>query len=108
MPGVPLILLGNKADLEGKREVAIVISTLVIMLVQVERERGEALAREHSMAFLETSARTGVNVAQVSFFHSPHQHHLQQQLTVLNRSGLSQSGGNNPGPECQGRRPEKL
>ena len=69
LPGVPLILLGNKADLEGKREVAIVISTLVIMLVQVERERGEALAREHSMAFLETSARTGVNVAQVSFFH---------------------------------------
>ena len=108
LPGVPLILLGNKADLEGKREVAIVISTLVIMLVQVERERGEALAREHSMAFLETSARTGVNVAQVSFFHSPHQHHLQQQLTVLNRSGFSQSGGNNPGPECQGRRPEKL
>ena len=82
MPGVPLILLGNKADLEGKREVAIVISTLVIMLVQVERERGEALAREHSMAFLETSARTGVNVAQVSFFHSPHQHHLQQQFNL--------------------------
>ena len=71
MPGVPLILLGNKADLDSKREVAIVISTLVIMLAQVERERGEALAREQSMAFLETSARTGVNVAQAS---SPHPH----------------------------------
>lgn len=70
LPGLPLILLGNKADLEGKREVVIVISTMVIMLVlQVERERGEALAREHSMAFLETSARTGVNVAQAV---SPH------------------------------------
>ena len=66
LPGVPLILLGNKADLESKREVAVVILTLVIMLVQVERERGEALAREQSMAFLETSARTGVNVAQVT------------------------------------------
>ena len=71
LPGVPLILLGNKADLESKREVAVVISTLVIMLAQVERERGEALAREQSMAFLETSARTGVNVAQVT---SPHRH----------------------------------
>ena len=70
LPGLPLILLGNKADLECKREVVIVISAMVITFVlQVERERGEALAREHSMAFLETSARTGVNVAQVS---SPH------------------------------------
>ena len=66
MPGVPLILLGNKADLEGKREVGFAISAMVIMMVQVERERGEALAREHSMAFLETSARTGANVAQAS------------------------------------------
>ena len=68
LPGLPLILLGNKADPEGKREVVvIVISTMAIMMVlQVERERGEALAREHSMAFMETSARTGVNVAQVS------------------------------------------
>ena len=70
LPGLPLILLGNKADLEGKREVVIVISAMVITFVlQVERERGEALAREHSMAFLETSARTGVNVAQAA---SPH------------------------------------
>ena len=84
LPGVPLILLGNKADLESKREVGNVISTMVIRLVQVERERGEALAREHSMAFLETSARTGANVAQAS---SPH-HPSKYPSTVLNQLAL--------------------
>ena len=39
---------------------------VLITVVQVPRERGEILARQHSMAFMETSARTGVNVAQVS------------------------------------------
>ena len=41
-------------------------SRVLITVVQVPRERGELLARQHSMAFMETSARTGVNVAQVS------------------------------------------
>ena len=41
-------------------------SRVLITVVQVPRERGEILARQHSMAFMETSARTGVNVAQVS------------------------------------------
>ena len=137
MPGVPLILLGNKVDLEDKREVTspfvsipldsnksakvspkdvftlwrnleflyfskrqffiledkqckkmwskmtLVRHSFILpctpafennnfttrvptTLVQVPRERGELLARQHSMAFMETSARTGVNVAQVS------------------------------------------
>ena len=42
------------------------LNSQLIMVVQVPRERGELLARQHSMAFMETSARTGVNVAQVS------------------------------------------
>ena len=41
-------------------------SRVLTTVVQVPRERGELLARQHSMAFMETSARTGVNVAQVS------------------------------------------
>ena len=42
------------------------LNSQLITVVQVPRERGELLARQHSMAFMETSARTGVNVAQVS------------------------------------------
>lgn len=47
---VERILVGNKADLVEERGRA------------VSREEGEQLAKRHKMRFLETSAKTGVNV----------------------------------------------
>jgi Ras-related protein Rab-2A len=44
-------LVGNKKDLENKR--------------QVSFEEGEALANEHGLMFLETSAKTAYNVEEV-------------------------------------------
>ncbi|XP_068673130.1 ras-related protein Rab-26-like [Montipora foliosa] len=45
---VIIMLLGNKADLTKERVVT--------------REQGEQLAKTHNVAFMETSARTGLNV----------------------------------------------
>lgn len=46
--GVERLLLGNKCDMEAKR--------------QVQREQAEKLAREHRIRFFETSAKSSVNV----------------------------------------------
>lgn len=43
---IPIILVGNKADLP----------------VKVASEQGEQFAREHRMPFIESSAKTGLNV----------------------------------------------
>jgi len=45
---VERMILGNKADMEDKRVVS--------------KERGEAIAREHNIKFLETSAKTNINI----------------------------------------------
>ncbi|XP_028264025.1 ras-related protein Rab-37-like [Parambassis ranga] len=45
---VVIMLLGNKADMSGERA--------------IRRDEGERLAREYSVPFMETSAKTGVNV----------------------------------------------
>lgn len=45
---VEKMILGNKCDMDDKR--------------QVSKERGESIAREHSIPFLETSAKTNINV----------------------------------------------
>jgi Ras-related protein Rab-2A len=45
-----VVLVGNKRDLEDQRQVA--------------REEGEAFARNHGLLFIETSAKTGSNVAE--------------------------------------------
>lgn len=42
------MLLGNKSDCGSDRE--------------IKREDGERLAREYNVAFMETSAKTGLNV----------------------------------------------
>lgn len=47
------MLVGNKCDMEDKRCIA--------------RGRGEALAREHGIPFLETSAKSNVNVEKAFF-----------------------------------------
>nr|XP_045617721.1 ras-related protein Rab-37-like [Procambarus clarkii] len=45
---VVIMLIGNKCDVNGERV--------------VRREDGERLAREYNVAFMETSAKTGLNV----------------------------------------------
>jgi len=45
---VERMILGNKADMEDKRVVS--------------KERGEGIAREHNISFLETSAKTNINI----------------------------------------------
>lgn len=45
---IPFLLLGNKADLEGSRE--------------VESREGEELAKTFQCEYMETSAKTGLNV----------------------------------------------
>ncbi|XP_046577638.1 ras-related protein Rab-37-like isoform X1 [Haliotis rubra] len=45
---VVIMLLGNKADIAGERV--------------IRREDGERLAKEYGVAFMETSAKTGMNV----------------------------------------------
>ena len=47
---VTVILIGNKKDLDDKR--------------QVSFEEGEAFAKEHGLMFLETSAKTALNVVE--------------------------------------------
>jgi Ras-related protein Rab-10 len=42
------MILGNKCDMDDKR--------------QVPKDRGEAIAQEHKIAFLETSAKSNINV----------------------------------------------
>ena len=48
---VILILVGNKADLEEKRE--------------VEKEEGEEMAAEYNIPFFESSAQSGLNIKSV-------------------------------------------
>uniref|UniRef100_A0A3Q3VU11 Ras-related protein Rab-13 n=1 Tax=Mola mola TaxID=94237 RepID=A0A3Q3VU11_MOLML len=51
--GVSRMLLGNKCDIEAKRKVS--------------RETGEKLAKDHSIRFFETSAKSSINVEEVSW-----------------------------------------
>ena len=60
---VIIMLVGNKTDLQDKR--------------QVTTEEGEKKAKELNVMFIETSAKSGYNVKQVS------PHHLSPLLTNL-------------------------
>ena len=56
---VERMILGNKADMEDKR---VVRSPFLDQVgfdfdLQVSKERGESIAREHNISFLETSAK---------------------------------------------------
>lgn len=42
------MILGNKCDMDDKR--------------MITKERGEAIAREHGIRFLETSAKANINI----------------------------------------------
>ena len=50
-PSMAVMLIGNKSDLEHRRAVT--------------TKEGEDFAREHNLVFLETSAKTAINVESV-------------------------------------------
>ena len=63
---IPIVLVGNKSDLEAER--------------QVSREDGEKLAREWGCPFYEASAKTGHNVEEV-FMDVAHQIYQSSEYT---------------------------
>jgi len=65
---IQIILIGNKKDLEDKR--------------QVQTEEGQALADKNGLLFLETSAKTAVNVSE-AFINS-----AQKILEMIQKTGI--------------------
>lgn len=51
---IPIVLVGNKCDLEDERAVG--------------KEEGQKLARQWNCTFMETSAKLKINVSEVSYF----------------------------------------
>ncbi|KAI1386663.1 ras-domain-containing protein [Hypoxylon trugodes] len=75
----PMVVVGNKCDLESERE--------------VPRQDGEALAKQFGCPFVETSAKSRTNVDKAFF-------DLVREIRHYNRnmSGLPTGGGGNGGP----------
>lgn len=74
---VPMILVGNKCDLEDERVVG--------------KEQGQNLARQwNNCAFLESSAKSKINVLDVST-HTNKETVVRRQTCLLNRSLVSSS-----------------
>lgn len=71
----PIIVVGNKCDLEQER--------------QVSYEEGQELARRFGCKFIETSARTRVNVDNAFY-------DIVREIRKYNRDMSSGSGGGNP------------
>lgn len=70
---VEKMILGNKCDMEDKR--------------MVSKERGEAIAREHGIPFLETSAKDGINIEKAF---------LDLAQAILNKTPYRDMSTNNP------------
>ena len=74
--GIPLILIGNKIDLENIRKVS--------------KEKGEAFANNNNIDFFESSGKSGVNVEESFIF-------LGEQIIRLNKNNNNNNndfGGN--------------
>lgn len=69
---VIIMLVGNKTDLSDKRQVTNCIKRMIksftwpSICLKVSTEEGERKARELNVMFIETSAKAGYNVKQVS------------------------------------------
>jgi GTPase KRas protein len=76
----PMVVVGNKCDLEGDREVS--------------RSEGEALARSFNCTFLETSAKSRINVDKAFYDIVREIRRYNIEMRYPNQSG--NSGSNNP------------
>ena len=81
---VIIMLVGNKTDLQDKR--------------QVSMEEGERKAQDLNVMFIETSAKAGYNVKQVRS--------LKRRERVVSGSGLKEEGRQGEGGEGIGRKRE--
>lgn len=95
-PNMTIMLIGNKADLSHRRA--------------VQFEEGEAFAREHGLIFLETSAKTALNVEEafLGTARKIHQKVLSGELDATNESygikiGYGGASGNTQGSTNAGR-----
>jgi len=83
-----IMLIGNKCDLAARRE--------------VQKEEGEAFAREHGLVFMETSAKTSANVEE-AFINTAREIYTKIQEGVIDASDdrngikLGPDGNNNHG-----------
>jgi Ras-related protein Rab-2A len=84
-----IMLIGNKCDLYARRE--------------VQKEEGEAFAREHGLIFMETSAKTAANVEE-AFISTAREIYTKIQEGVIDPSNdgfgikLGPDGSNHGGP----------
>ena len=77
------MLIGNKCDMDDRR--------------CIDRARGEALAREHAIPFLETSAKNNVNVEKAFF---------EITRLILKKTPAINGNGTAGGPIVDPKRPE--
>ena len=68
---VEKMILGNKCDMNDRRQVTSCFNEcpqlLIPALLQVSKERGEQLAIEYGIKFMETSAKASINVEDAFF-----------------------------------------
>jgi len=75
---VERMILGNKCDMDDKRVISF--------------ERGQAIAKEHGLRFLETSAKTNINV-ETAF--------LQLAESILDKTNIQEVNKASPFPQTQ-------
>ena len=83
---ISIMLIGNKCDLESKR--------------QVSKEEGEKFAEENGLVFMETSAKTAMNVDE-AFLRTANMIYQNVQNDVIDRASVSgkPGAGNRPAPK---------
>lgn len=69
-PNMTIMLIGNKADLSVRQHITYIIESMHLLMLAfglqhrraVSVEEGQEFAKEHGLIFLETSAKTSLNV----------------------------------------------
>ena len=96
---VEKMILGNKCDMNDRRQVRYIIFSKVLirkLLLQVSKERGEQLAIEYGIKFMETSAKASINVEE-AFFTLARDIKVNMEKRLEAQNPPRQSGGFQPG-----------